>query len=122
MAKSLGHTSKERMLRLVNNEILPKLNFTDFCICVDYIKGKHVNHPIKKASTSSTQLLEIIHNDICGSFNVSSFSGEKYFITFIDDFSHYGYMYLLQEKSQSVDTLEFVHEVERQLDQKGENY
>ena len=86
---------QRKNVKIVNNEILPKLDFTDFGICVDYVKGKHVNHSIKKASTSSTQLLEIIHNDICGSFIVSSFSGEKYFITFINDFSHYGYVYLL---------------------------
>ena len=119
MAKCLGHISKERMLSLVKNEILLNLNFTDFGICVDCIKGKHVNHPIKKAATRSSQLLEIIHTNICRPFNVPSFSGEKYFITFIDDFSSYGYVYLLQEKSQLVDTLEmFVNEVKRQLDEK----
>ena len=48
-----------------------------------------------------------------------AFNGEKYFITFIDDFSRYGYVYLLHEKSQSVNVLEtFVKEVERQLDKK----
>ena len=46
-----------------------------------------------------------------------AFNGEKYFITFIDDFSRYGYVYLLHEKSQSVNVLEtFVKEVERQLE------
>ena len=104
------------MTRLVKNEILPNLDFTDLDICVDCIKGKHTN---KKVATRSTQLLEIIHTDICGPFDVSSFNGEKYFITFIDDFSRYGYVYLLHEKSQSVNTLEvFINEVERQLDRK----
>ena len=47
----------------------------------------------------------------------SSFNKEKYFITFIDDFSRYGYVYLLHEKSQAVSALEiFINEVERQLD------
>ena len=68
----------------------------------------------KKGATRSTQLLEIIHNDICRPFDVSSFNKEKYFITFIDDFSHYGYVYLLHEKSQAVSALEiFINEVER---------
>ena len=107
------------MTRLVNNEILPNLDFTDLDICVDCIKGKHTKHTNKKAATRSTQLLEIIHTDICGPFDVSSFNGEKYFITFIDDFSRYGYVYLLHEKSQSVNALEvFINEVERQLDRK----
>ena len=115
----LGHISKERMLRLVKNEILPQLDFTDMDVCVDCIKGKQTKHIVKKAATRSTQLLELIHTDICGPFDVPSWDGEKYFITFIDDFSRYGYIYLLHDKSQSVDILEvFINEVERQLDRK----
>ena len=116
--KCLGHISKERLQRLVKNEILPNLDFTDLGLCVDCIKGKQTKHN-KKGATRSTQLLEIIHTDICGPFNTPSFGGEKYFITFIDDFSRYGYVYLLNKKSQAVNALEvFVKEVERQLDRK----
>lgn len=37
--RHLGHISKERLERLVKNEILPDLDFTDLNICVDCIKG-----------------------------------------------------------------------------------
>jgi len=85
---------------------------------LDCIKGKQTKHT-KKGATRSTQLLEIIHTDICGPFDVPSFGGEKYFITFIDDFSRYGFIYLLKEKSQAADALKvYVNEVERQLDRK----
>ena len=61
----------------------------------------------------------MIHTDICGPFDAPSWSGEKYFITFIDDYSRYCYLYLLHEKSQSVNVLEvFINEVERQLNRK----
>ena len=116
--KHLGHVSKERLQRLVKNKILPNLDFVDLGLCVDCIKGKQTKHN-KKYATRSTQLLEIIHTDICGPFDTPSFGGEKYFITFIDDFSRYGYVYLLNEKSQAVNALKvFVKEVERQLDRK----
>ena len=116
--KRLGHISKERMQRLVKNEILPNLDFTDLGVCIDCIKGKQTKHT-KKGATRSTQLLEIIHTDICGPFDVPSFGGEKYFITFIDDFSRFGHVYLLHEKSQSVNALEvYINEVERQLERK----
>ncbi|CAM8940925.1 unnamed protein product [Rhodiola kirilowii] len=115
----LGHISKERIMRLVKNEILPQLDFSDLNVCVDCIKGKQTKHIVKKSATRSTQLLELIHTDICGPFDIPSWNGEKYFITFIDDYSRYGYTYLLHEKSQSVNVLEvFVNEVERQLDRK----
>ncbi|RDX78842.1 hypothetical protein CR513_40824, partial [Mucuna pruriens] len=44
-----------------------------------------------------------------------------FFITFIDEFSHYCYLYLLREKSQSMDVQKvFINEVEMQLDIKVE--
>ena len=96
--KRLGHISKERIERLVKNEILLNLDFTDLGICVNCIKGKQTKHS-KKGATKSTQLLEIIYTDVCGSFYAPFFGGEKYFITFIDNFSCYSYVYLLNEKS-----------------------
>ena len=51
--KRLGHISKERLERLVKNEILPDLDFTDFGVCVDCIKGKQTKHTKKGATRSS---------------------------------------------------------------------
>ena len=104
MHKRLGHISNERLQRLVKNEILPNLEFTDIGLCVDCIKGKQTKHN-KKGATRSNHLLEIIHTDICGPFDAPSFSGEKYFTTFINDFSRYGCVYLLKEKSQAINAL-----------------
>ena len=89
------------------------MRFTDLGLCVDCIKGKQTKHN-KKGATRSNQLLEIMHTDICGPFDVPSFNREKYFITFIDDFSRYGCVCLLKEKSQAINALKvFVNEVER---------
>lgn len=109
----------ERIQRLVKNEILPYLDFTDLGVCVDCIKGKHPNHKNKNAPTRSMQPLDIIHTEICGPFNFLTFRKEKYFITFIDNCSRYDYIYLFHESSQSINALEvFVNEVEKQLDKK----
>lgn len=52
--KCLGHISKEQLQRLIKNEILHDLDFTDLDICVDCIKRKHTKYTIKKAATRST--------------------------------------------------------------------
>ena len=110
----LGHISKEKMLRLMKSEILPKLDFSDWDVCLDCIKGKQTKHISKNPATRSSQLLKLIHTDLCGPFDAPSFGSEKYFIIFIDGFSRYCYLYLLHEKSQSVDVLKtFINEVER---------
>jgi len=41
--KRLGHISKERLERLVKNEILPSLDFTDLNVCVDLLKANKQN-------------------------------------------------------------------------------
>ena len=41
--KRLGHISIERIKRLVNDGVLEALDFIDFDICVDCIKGKQTN-------------------------------------------------------------------------------
>ena len=116
--RRLRHIYKERIEKLVKEGILQNLDFTDFHVCVDCIKGKKTKHT-KKGATRSNELLEIIHTDICGPLSVPCFTGEKYFITFIDDLSRYGYVYLMHEKSQAIDIFEMlITEVERQLDKK----
>ena len=80
----LGHISIERMKNLVNDGVLSTLDFTDFETCVHCIKGKQTNKS-KEGSKRSTNLLEIIHNDICCS-DIDA-NNPKYFITFIDDYS-----------------------------------
>jgi len=51
--KRLGHISRESKERLIKNEILPDLDFTDLNICVDCIKGKQTKHTKKRATRST---------------------------------------------------------------------
>jgi len=111
----LGHISRDRMLRLVKDDVLPTLDFNDFETCVKCLKGKMAKGN-KKGATRSSSLLEIIHTDICVPFP-AGISGHKSFITFIDDHSRYMYLYLINEKSESLDMFKvFKAEVENQLD------
>ncbi|KAA8532494.1 hypothetical protein F0562_032527 [Nyssa sinensis] len=108
----LGHISIERIKRLVNDGVLSTLDFTDFETCVDCIKGKQTNKSTKGA-TRSSHILEIIHTDICSPDMDSH--GQKYFISFIDDYSRYMYLYLLHNKNEALDAFKvFKAEVEKQ--------
>ena len=42
--KGLGHLSKNRIERLLSNGILDSLDFTNFTICVECIKGKQIKN------------------------------------------------------------------------------
>jgi transposase InsO family protein len=64
-------------------------------------------------------LWELIHTDVCGPMSTSGRGGFQYFITFTDDFSTYGYVYLMKHKSGSLEKFkEFQNEVENQRDKK----
>ncbi|CAL9011160.1 unnamed protein product [Prunus brigantina] len=117
--KRLGHVSAERMNLLNKENLLPPLNHHDKDnVCIECVKGKLTNLR-KKCATRSEKLLEIIHTDICGPFPTQTHDGFKYFITFIDDFSRYGYVYLISEKSKALDMFKvYKAEVENQLDSK----
>nr|GEV01688.1 putative zinc finger, CCHC-type [Tanacetum cinerariifolium] len=85
---------------------------TNECIKGNMTKGN------KKGATRSTRLLELIHTDICGP-SPSGIGGHKSFITFIDDDSRYMYLFIINEKSESLKMFKtFKAEVENQLDRK----
>ncbi|KAG8490824.1 hypothetical protein CXB51_013933 [Gossypium anomalum] len=54
--------------------------------------------------------------DVCGPINTQARGGFHYFITFTDDFSRYGYVYLMRHKSEALEKFkEFKNEVQNQL-------
>jgi hypothetical protein len=57
-----------------------------------------------------------ILTNICGPFTPSTLGGYKYFITFIDDFSRYGYIFLIHEKSEALDMFK-IYKTEIELKQ-----
>ena len=59
--------------------------------------------------------METIHTDICGPFPMKSVDGYDSFITFTDDYSRYGYIYPMKERSEVLDKFKiFKTEVENQ--------
>jgi len=95
---------KGRTERLIREEILQPLDFSDLEQCTDCIKGKFAK-TIKKGATWSMGLLEIIHPDICGPFLVISVDGFDSFVTFTDDFSRYGHIYPIRDRSESLEKI-----------------
>ena len=99
----------------MSDGILDYLDFTDFEIFTNCIKGKQTNTR-RFCANRATDVLKLIHTNICGTFLTVSRNDQQYFIIFIDDFSCYGYLYLIHEKSQSLEVFKsFKVEVENQL-------
>ena len=91
------------MERFIKDEIIPILDFSDFDTYVDCIKGKLTAKVRNAKIDRCTELLGVVHTDICGPLTPLAMGGYKYFITFIDDYSCYGFVELIREKSKSLE-------------------
>ncbi|KAJ9546872.1 hypothetical protein OSB04_019415 [Centaurea solstitialis] len=115
----LGHINKKRIELLLKGGFLGTFDFKPFDNCESCLSGKMTKQPFNKDNERATDLLEIIHTDMCGPFSHEARGGYRYFITFTDDFSRYGYVYLMRHKSKSFEKFrEYHNEVHNQLDRK----
>ncbi|KAK8656474.1 hypothetical protein V6N13_098424 [Hibiscus sabdariffa] len=77
--------------------------------------GKMTKAPFSGKGERASDLLGLIHSDACGPMNTQARGGFQYFITFTDDFSRYGYIYLMRHKSEALEKFkEFKNEVQNQ--------
>ncbi|GJQ83080.1 hypothetical protein Trydic_g20092 [Trypoxylus dichotomus] len=57
-----------------------------FEIC---LKGKMARTAFPKRSDRTSELLELIHSDVCGPMGVESYGKAKYFVEFIDEYARW---------------------------------
>lgn len=61
-------------------------------------EGKQSRLPFSHIGKRSTDLLEIVHADVCGPMEVKSINGSRYFLLLVDDFSRMSFAYFLKSK------------------------
>ncbi|KAL0439435.1 UNVERIFIED_CONTAM: Retrovirus-related Pol polyprotein from transposon RE2 [Sesamum latifolium] len=59
--------------------------------------------PFVGQSAIANGLLDLVHTDVCRPLSIPARGGFSYFITFIDDHSRYGYVYLMRYKSEALE-------------------
>ncbi|GJT34521.1 retrotransposon protein, putative, ty1-copia subclass [Tanacetum coccineum] len=112
----LAHISKKRIEKLQQEGLLKSTDDELFDQCVSCLSGKMTRKSFPHCPERATDLLGIIHTDVCGLIRYVSRQGASYFITFTDDYSRYGYVYLLKHKHEVFETFKvFKNEVENQL-------
>ena len=102
--KRLGHLGVASMEKLAKENLLDNFTFKpcgklSFCDSCTTGKIHKTPFPIKKEKSSS-EILELVHSDVCGKLNSKSISGAEYFLTFIDDFTRYTWCYVIKKKDE----------------------
>ena len=83
---SLGHIGVKRMKKLHTDGILESLDYESLDACEPCLMGKMTKTPFSGTMERATDLLEIIHTDVCGPMSVKAHDKYRYFLTFADDF------------------------------------
>ncbi|KAL1194887.1 Retrovirus-related Pol polyprotein from transposon TNT 1-94 [Cardamine amara subsp. amara] len=112
----LGHINEKHIQKLHSDGLLNSFDYESYEKCESCLLGKMTKAPFTGQSERASELLGLIHTDVCGPMSLSARRNYQYFITFTDDFSRYGYVYLMKHKSESFEKFkEFQNEVQNQL-------
>lgn len=119
--RRLGHINHSDLCKM-RNGIVDGVTFSgngdEVKKCEICCKGKQTRKPFMNVGTRSTEVLNLIHSDVC-ECETRTIGGAKYFITFIDDFTRKVFVYLLKNKSDAVEKFkEFKNFAENQTGKK----
>ena len=114
-----GHIGVKRMKKLHKDGFPESLGYKSFDACEPCLLGNMTKTPFSGTVERASDLLEIIHTDVCGPMSVEARGGYCYFLTFTDDLSRYVYIYLMKHKSETFEKFkEFQSEVENHRNKK----
>ena len=101
MALLFGSYRVKRMKKLHKDGLLESLDYESFDSCEPCLMGKMTKTPFSGTMERASDLLEIIHTDVCGPMSVEVRGRYRYFLTFTDDLSRYEYIYFKKHKSET---------------------
>ena len=83
----LGHIEKERINRLVKDDLLDSFLDESFSVYKSHLQEKMTKLLFVGHRERTTKVLTLVHTDVCDLFDGPARGGYLYFITFINDFS-----------------------------------
>ncbi|KAL5728168.1 hypothetical protein ACHQM5_001281 [Ranunculus cassubicifolius] len=114
----LGHPSTYVFYKLCSKVPL-LINGTSIVAikCVSCLCAKSKRLPFNLSTHSTTAPLQLIHSDVWGPSHTTSIEGFRYYISFIDDFIRFTWIFPISHKSQFLSIFtSFKNQVENMLD------
>ena len=94
----MGHPSEERLKILQN--YYPNIHIDKNYICDACHQAKQRKIPFFPSNTQTAHAFELLHIDIWGPCFVVSMLGFKYFLTIVNDFTRYTWLFPMHNKSE----------------------
>ena len=110
----LDHIGEDRLNKLEKDGLLGSLTSESYPVCESCLQKKIIKLPFVGQKERTTEILILVHTDVCGSFDIQARGGYTYFIIFTNDLSRYGYVYLMKHKFEAFEKFKkFRHKVEK---------
>ena len=78
-------------------------------LCDACLAGKHKRTPFpQRALGCSTEVLQLLHDDLCGPISPPTPSGNRYFLLLVDDYSRYMWLALLPSKDGAATAIQHI--------------
>ena len=117
----LGHIGMENLNRMISNHSVEGLPVTkgEIRFCEDCAINKLTRISFTAQGKRATKILDLVHTDLCGPMRECTPQGNKYFITFIDDYSRKAFVYFIKAKNEAFEKFQqFKSLVENQTGQR----
>uniref|UniRef100_A0A803Q5I3 GAG-pre-integrase domain-containing protein n=1 Tax=Cannabis sativa TaxID=3483 RepID=A0A803Q5I3_CANSA len=100
----LGHPTAKivKMALSKCNITLSNKNVSD--VCSSCCLGKSHKLPFSSSTTTYTEPLQLLHSDLWGPAPINSANGYRYYISFVDAYSRYTWLYLLRTRDEALPT------------------
>ncbi|TYZ67568.1 hypothetical protein PybrP1_000198, partial [[Pythium] brassicae (nom. inval.)] len=115
----LGHIGHDGLDAIVKQKLgvgIDIASVNKWELCSGCALGKQTRVRFQStASERAKNVLDVVHSDVCGPMQTTTFSDKRYFVTFIDDKSRFCVVFLLRSKSEVLDKfVQFVKFAETQ--------
>ncbi|CAM8887225.1 unnamed protein product [Rhodiola kirilowii] len=122
----MGHVNLRTLQKIASDGLvcgIPKVQGELSIVCGDCQIGKQIKVPHKSITQINTHRpLELLHIDLMGPMQVESYSGKRYILVCVDDFSRFTWSCFLWEKSEAVQAfVQLCTRLEREREDKNEH-
>ena len=107
--RRLGHPSFQNMSKMYG-ELFNKIDKRKL-VCDACELGKHTRSSYRPSGVRSCEPFILIHSDVWGPCPVTSLSGVKWFVTFIDCFTCMTWIYMMKNKNEVIRCFQDFHKM-----------
>lgn len=108
--RRLGHLNFRDLRYLSNSGLISGVSANQAQeLCESCIYGKQHRLPFYKNDKRATKPLELVHSDVVGPITPVSHDNKSYFVTFLDDYTHFCYVYPIASKAEVFEKFKEYH-------------